>query len=83
MRPEDRYLEDSGHQARVAVLSMAQCTAVANLLRAHGEDDHAEGIEEALREASRIICDEVGAEALAEARAWVSGQLCDSGQLRH
>ena len=76
-------MEDSGHQARVAVLSMAQCTAVANLLRAHGEDDYAEGIEEALREASRIICDEVGAEALAEARAWVSGQLCDSGQLRH
>ena len=25
-------MEDSGHQARVAVLSMAQCTAVANLL---------------------------------------------------
>jgi hypothetical protein len=56
---------------------------VANLLRAHGQDDHAEGMEEALREASRILCDEVGAEALAEARAWVSGQLCDGGQLRH
>ena len=76
-------MDDSGHQARVAVLSMAQCTAVANLLRAHGQDDHAEGIEEALREASRILCDEVGAEALAEAGAWVSGQLCEAGQLRH
>jgi hypothetical protein len=51
---------------------MAQCHAVANLLRAHGRYAHADGIEGALREATKILCDAFGAEALAAARAWVS-----------
>lgn len=68
-------MEDRDQQARVAALSMAHCTAVANLLRAHGRHDHAESIEVALREASRIVSESVGADALAEARRWVTGRI--------
>jgi hypothetical protein len=70
-------VEDRDHQARVAALSMAHCTTVANLLRAHGKHVHAESLEESLREASRIVSEAVGAEAMAEAMRWVTGQVWD------
>lgn len=74
-------MEDRDHQARVAALSMAHCTAVANLLRAHGKHAHAESLEESLREASRIVSEAVGAETMAAAKRWVTGQIWDLDEI--
>lgn len=70
---------DEVRSARVAAISMANGSALAKLLRAHGRDEHADAIEAALSEVAEIVSTEVGRKTLTEAMSWVSDQVwnCD------
>lgn len=72
-------VEDQVHHARVAALSMAHGSALANLLRAHGRHDHADNIESALQDFAMIISGQVGQHALDQALNWVSHHTWDEG----
>jgi hypothetical protein len=74
-------LSDPIHNARIAALSMANGTALAKLLRAHGRDDHADAVEAALSEVAEIVSTEVGRHTLSAAMSWVSDQVWDCEQL--
>ncbi len=67
-------MKDETHQARVAALSMAQCMTMVSLLRASGQNEHAENVEAAMNAVIAIVTDELGREALAQAMRWVSDQ---------
>jgi len=60
---------------------MANGTALAKLLRAHGRDDHADAVEAALSEVAEIVSTEVGRHTLSAAMSWVSDQVWDCEQL--
>ena len=68
-------MSDPIHNARIAALSMANGTALAKLLRAHGRGDHADAVEAALSEVAEIVSTEVGRHTLSEAMSWVSDQV--------
>ena len=74
-------MTDKIHQARVAALSIAQCSAVIHLLRAHGETEHAECMETAISMVASIVSNELGSDALADAVNWVSHELGQSDDL--
>ena len=74
-------MKDEAHQARVAALSVAQCTTVANFLRARGQDEHAKNVEAAINAVIAIISDELGRDTLAQAMKWVSDQAGDGAEL--
>ncbi len=74
-------MSDPIHNARIAALSMANGTALAKLLRAHGRDDHADAVEAALSEVAEIVSTEVGRHTLSAAMSWVSDQVWDCEQL--
>ncbi len=67
-------MRDKTHQARVAALSIAQCTTVVKLLRAHGQNEHAENIESALSAVMTIVSKALGRDTLDQAMNWVSDQ---------
>ena len=60
---------------------MANGTALAKLLRAHGRADHADAVEAALSEVAEIVSTEVGRHTLSEAMSWVSDQVWNCEQL--
>ena len=67
-------MKDKTHQARVAALSIAQCTTVVKLLRAHGQNEHAENMESALSAVMTIVSEALGRNTLDQAMNWVSDQ---------
>lgn len=81
-------MTDQVRSARVVAISMANGSALAKLLRAHGRDGHAAAIEAALNEVVEIVSTEVGRQTLTEAMSWVSDQVwnCETPEpntLRH
>ncbi len=66
-------MKDKAYQARVAALSIAQCTTAVNLLRAHAQDVHAENMEAAINVVVSLVAKELGRETLAQAMSWASG----------
>jgi hypothetical protein len=74
-------LKDKTHQARVAALSIAQCTTVVKLLRAHGQDVHAENVESALSAVMTIVSEALGRDTLDRAMNWVSDQTEGGSEL--
>ncbi|MEM7224989.1 MAG: hypothetical protein AAF495_18570 [Pseudomonadota bacterium] len=75
-------LQDKTHQARIAALSLAQCNSVVTLLRAHGQDGHADGMEAALNMVMTIVAEELGRDTLSQAIAWASDELGRGADLR-
>lgn len=73
-------MSDRVHNARIAALSMANGSALAKLLRAHGRAVHADAIEAALSEVAEIVSTEVGRRTLSEAMSWVSDQVWNCEQ---
>jgi hypothetical protein len=73
-------LKDKTYQARVAALSIAQYTTMVNLLRAHGQNAHAENAEAAINEVVGIISNELGGDTLAQAMRWVSDATEDGAE---
>ncbi len=74
-------MKDKTYQARVAALSLSQCTTVVNLLRAHEQDVHADNMEAAINVVASLISKEVGRETLAQAMSWASDELGSSTEL--
>ena len=67
-------MTDKTYQARIAALSMIQCTTVVNYLRAHDQNEHAENVEAAIGVVAAIFSDELGREILAQAIKWASDE---------
>ncbi len=74
-------MKDKTYQARVAALSLSQCTTVVNLLRAHEQDVHADNMEAAINVVASLISKELGRETLAQAMSWASDELGGSAEL--
>ncbi len=74
-------MKDKTYQARVAALSLSQCTTVVNLLRAHQQEVHAENMEAAINVVASLISNELGRDTLAQAMSWVSDELGGSSEL--
>ena len=74
-------MKDKTYQARVAALSLSQCTTVVNLLRAHEQDVHAENMEAAINVVVSLVAKELGRETLAQAMSWASDELGGSAEL--
>ena len=64
----------SDRGARAAALSILNAKACCELLRAHGESEHAANFEAALQKALTILGDYVGPVKLAEALDWASDE---------
>ncbi len=81
-------LKDKTYQARIAALSIIQCTTFVNYLRAHNQNEHAENVETAIGVVTALFSDEVGRETLAQAIKWASDEaggakLPESLAVRH
>ena len=81
-------LKDKTYQARIAALSIIQCTTFVNYLRAHDQNEHAENVETAIGVVAAIFSDELGRETLAQAIKWASDEaggakLPESLSVRH
>ncbi len=63
---------DETYQARISALSIAQCATTVNLLRAHGQDEHADNVEAAISMVIAIISNELGRDTLSRAMKWAS-----------
>lgn len=63
------------HQARVAALSLAQCATAVTLLRANGENQHAERMEAAISATVTIVSDQLGKDTVAQAMRWAADRL--------
>ena len=68
-------MKDKVYKARVAALSLVQMSSVVNLLRAHGETQHAEGVEAAKDAVIAIIGRQLGPDTLAHAMKRVSDEI--------
>ena len=68
-------MEDKTYQARVAALALAQCNTAVTLLRAHGQDEHADSMEAAISVVVSIVSNELGRETLASAMRWASDEI--------
>lgn len=69
---EPPWTTDRG--ARAAALSILNAKACCDLLRAHGESEHAANFEAALQKALTILADYLGPVKLAEALDWASDE---------
>ena len=67
-------MTDRDYQARVAALSIAHSSTMLSLLRAHGDDEHADNVEAAIAAVVAIVSKSTGKEILTEALEWVSGE---------
>ena len=81
-------MKDETYQARIAALSIIQCTTVVKFLRAHDQNEHAENVDAAIGVVAAIFSDELGREKLAQAIKWASDQagiakLPESLSVRH
>ncbi len=74
-------MKDKTNQARVAAMSLSQCTTVVNLLRAHQQEVHADNMEAAISVVASLISNELGRDTLAQAVSWVSDELGGSSEL--
>ena len=63
------------HQARVVALSVAHCSAMASLLRASRQDEHASNVEAAITVTLSLVANQVGRETMAEAIDWARNEL--------
>ena len=63
------------HDARLAALSILNCSNCMKLLRAHGLTDHANNLEAALDALTELLSSELGRERLADAMDWASNEL--------
>ena len=70
-------LTDRAYQARVAALSIAHSSTMLTLLRAHGDDEHADNVEAAIAAVVAIVSKSTGKETLTEALEWVSDEAND------
>ncbi len=68
-------MEHKTHQARVAALSLAQCATAVTLLRAHGENEHANSMEAAISVVVSIVSNQLGSDTVAQAMSWASAEL--------
>ena len=68
-------MSDKTHQARLTALSLAQCNAMAGLLRAHGEEDHAENLDAAIDAVVSLVSKELGRRNLEQAMTWAAEEL--------
>jgi hypothetical protein len=68
-------LTKNAYKARMAALSLVQMTSVVNLLLAHGETRHAEGVEAAKDAVTAIIARQLGRDALAHAMKCVADEI--------
>ena len=68
-------MEHKTQQARVAALSLAQCATAVALLRAHGENGHANGMEAAISAVVSIVSNQLGKDTVAQAMRWASDEL--------
>ena len=73
-------MKENAYKARVAALSLVQMTSVVNLLRAHGETRHAEGVEAAKDAVITIIARQLGRDALAHAMECVADEIGGDSQ---
>ncbi len=71
-------MKDKTHQARIAALSIIQCTTIVNYLRAHDKNEHAENVETAIRVVAALFSGELGRETLAQAIRWASDEAGDA-----
>ncbi len=71
-------MKDKTYQARIAALSIIQCTTVVNYLRAHNQNEHAENIETAIGVVAALFSDELGRETLAQAIKWAWDEAGDA-----
>ena len=81
-------MKDETYQARIAALSIIQCTTVVKFLRAHDQNEHAENVEAAIGVVAAIFSVELGRETLAQAIEWASdkaggAKLPESLSVRH
>ncbi len=81
-------MADNVNRARLTAFSLAHGSALARLLRAHGRDAHADGLDAALQEIFRIVSDELGSGTLSDAIRWIAEQSGETGEettlgLRH
>ena len=67
-------MDDLNRQACVAALWILHGGSLAELLRAHGEGDHAMHLDAAIAEVSRIVGKEFGTEVWTEAMSWAFDQ---------
>ena len=61
---------------------MAHGAALAQLLRAHGKDEHADNIDAALKDFAAIVSGQVGPHALEQALSWAAQQAWEEGGLK-
>lgn len=74
-------MEHKSHQARVAALSLAQCATAVTLLRAHGENEHANSMEAAISMVVSIVSNQLGRDTVAQAMRWASDELGSDADL--
>ncbi len=67
-------LKEKTYQARIAALSIIQCTTIMNYLRAHDQNEHANNVETAIGVVAALFSDELGRETLAQAIKWASDE---------
>ena len=67
-------MKEKTYQARIAALSIIQCTTIMNYLRAHDQNEHANNIETAIGVVAALFSDELGRETLAQAIKWASDE---------
>lgn len=70
--------DEKTRSARLAAIWMLHGAACARLLRAHGREDQADNMDDALSEVQDILSDELGSEELSDALDWATAQLWES-----
>jgi hypothetical protein len=66
---------DREYRARIAALSVLHACACVRLLRAHGRPAHANDLEAALDEVTRVLAQQLGHDALVAAMDWATDQI--------
>ena len=73
--------DERTRSARLAAIWMLHGAACARLLRAHGRNDTADNMDEALSEVQDILSVELGTEELSDALDWATAQLWESDNI--
>lgn len=59
----------------MTALSLAQCATAVTLLRAHGQDEHADSMEAAISMVVSIVSNQLGRDTVEQAMRWASDEL--------